>query len=124
MAFVSIPLTIFRFLSVLAVWCLIVAPLAPAFAMMAMCSHVAGDASADTTSSEVMAEDMPCCPKQAPPGCRDCPKMSLCQSGMIVSLTSETSLVVFSSHADLLPLLNEAGLWGQAQGPPHRPPKA
>lgn len=121
----SIPLTIFRLLSVLAVCGLIAAPLAPpAFATMAMPGHAAAAASADMAGTEDMAEDMPCCPKQAPPGCQDCPMMSLCQSGPIVSLTCETSLVVFSSQACLLPLLNEADLSGQAQGPPRRPPKA
>jgi hypothetical protein len=122
---VSIPLTIFRFLSVLAVCCLIAAPFGlSAFATMAMCGHAAAAASADTAATKHMAEDMPCCPKQAPPSCRDCPMMSLCQAGSIVSLPSETSLVVFSSQAGLLPLLNEADLSGRAQGPPRRPPKA
>ena len=42
----------------------------------------------------------------------------------MVSLTSETYVIAFSSQPRLQPLLNEACLLGQAQGPPHRPPKA
>jgi hypothetical protein len=122
---VSIRLTIFRFLSVLAVCGWIAAPLTPsAFATLATPGHAAAAASSDGVATDGMGEDMPCCPKKAPPGCQDCPMMSLCQPGTIVSLSSETSLIVFSGEAGLLPLLNEADLSGQAQGPPRRPPKA
>jgi hypothetical protein len=70
-----------------------------------------------------MAEDMPCCPKKMPRGCADCPMMSLCQAGTIVSLPSESYLIAFSNLARVLVPLNQADLAGQAQGPPRRPPK-
>lgn len=122
----SIGLTIFRFLCMLAVCGLMAAPITrSAIAMTAMSGSVASDVgSVDAIATDDMARDMSCCPEKAPPGCQDCPMMSLCQAGTIVSLTSTTSLIVFSSSAHLLPLLNEADLPGQGQGPPRRPPKA
>ena len=120
----SIRLTIFRVLSVLAVCGLIAAPITrSAAAMMAMPAAPAV-ATIDTIATDGMAQDMPCCPKKAPRGCEDCPMMSLCQAGMIINLTSGTSLIVFSLSARLMPMVNEANLSGQGQGPPHRPPKA
>jgi hypothetical protein len=123
---VSISLTIFRLLSMIAVCGLIAAPIARSAIAMTANSELTASAldSVGAIATDSMAEDMPCCPKKAPAGCQDCPMMSLCQAGTTVSLTSEMSLIVFSSSAQLLPLLNEADLPGQGQGPPRRPPKA
>ena len=119
----TIWLTIFRFLSVLAVCALIAAPIArPAAAMTPAPTKASGIASPDVVM-DGMAEDMPCCPKKMPRGCHDCSMMSLCQSGTIVNLASDSYLIAFSNLARVLLPLNQADLAGQAQGPPRRPPK-
>ena len=114
----------FRILSVLAVCGLIAAPITRSAAAMMAMPATPSVATIDIVAIDAMAEDMPCCPKKAPRGCEDCPMMSLCQAGMIISLISGTSLIVFSHSARLMPMVNEANLSGQGQGPPHRPPKA
>ena len=122
----SIRLTIFRFLCVLAVCGLIAAPVArPAIAITGMPKAALSLIdSSDAVATDDMAE-MPCCPKTSPPGCKDCLLMALCHvSSVIVSLTNATSLIVFLSSTQLLPLINESVLPGQGQGPPRRPPKA
>lgn len=124
MPVVSIRLTIFRLLSVLAVCGLIAAPVVRPASAMAGPEFPAATSSTNAEAPDGMMEDMPCCPKTAPAGCQDCPMMSLCHSGPIVSLYIEASVIAFSSKASVVPLLNEAHLSGQAQGPPRRPPKA
>lgn len=122
--FVSIRLTIFRALIVLAVCGLIAAPVARSAIAMTMQASTSAITSGNNIGTDETAESMPCCPKKAPSGGHDCPLVSLCQAGANVSLTSEISLIVFSSTAYFLPLLNEQNFSGQAQGPPHRPPKS
>lgn len=115
--------TIFRFLSVLAVCGLIAAPIArPAMALPAMPEVAASTAA--SAHADGMADHMPCCPKKAPAGCRDCPLMLLCQAGALAGLTGGASLPVALRAARVPPMLDEADLSGQGQGPPHRPPKA
>ena len=130
---VTIRLTIFRFLSVLAVCGLIAAPIARSVAAMTPAQINASDmastemASTDMASADMamdgMADDMPCCPKNMSRGCDDCPAMLLCQSGTVASLGSDSYLIAFSNLARVLVPLNQADLAGQAQGPPRRPPK-
>jgi hypothetical protein len=119
---VTVRLTIFRFLSVLAVCGLIAAPIARPAAATTPAAAKADMASPDMVM-DGMAEDMPCCPKKMPRGCHDCPMMSLCQAGTIVSLPSDSYLIAFSNLARVLVPLNQADLAGQPQGPPRRPPK-
>jgi hypothetical protein len=120
---VTVRLTIFRFLSVLAVCGLIVAPIGRPVAAMTPAQINASDMASTDMAMDGMAEDMPCCPKKMPRGCADCPAMSLCQSGTIVSLPGDSYLIAFSNSARVLVPLNQADLAGQAQGPPRRPPK-
>jgi hypothetical protein len=120
---VSIRLTIFRLLSILAIVGLIAAPVVrPASAATAMMHAQIADTST-TSNSDGMAEAMPCCPEKAPvSGCHDCPLMAVCHGVSLLS-QSEISLIVFSISARSVPVLNEAVLSGLGQGPPHRPPK-
>ena len=119
----TIRLSIFRFLSVLAVCGLIAAPIARPAAAMTPAQINASDTASTDMAMEGMAEGMPCCPKKMPRGCQDCPAMSLCQSGTTVSLQGDSYLVAFSNLARVLVPLSQADLAGQAQGPPRRPPK-
>ena len=119
----TIRLTIFRFLSVLAVCGLIAAPIVRPAAAMTPAPAKASEMASTDMVMDGMAEDMPCCPKKMPRGCHDCPMMSVCQTGTIVSLPSDSYLIAFSNLARVLVPLNEADLAGQAQGPPRRPPK-
>jgi hypothetical protein len=106
-----------RFLRILAIFSLAVAPVAtPAMALsqahMVMVNDVA----------MAMPDDMPCCPKKAAiPDCsKDC--LAICASQLFYNI-SPAALVVPLGLADLLLPANEPGLVGLNQRPPPRPPK-
>jgi hypothetical protein len=111
--------TICRFVSVLALMGLVLAPFARPVQALPMASHA-------EQADMAMPDGMPCCPDEAPmKDCaKTCPLMNVCMAVALQALVPASTLALPQLSAAVIHGSSDPGLAGLAADPPPRPPKA
>ena len=116
-----------RVLFALAVIGLLVGPMGrPVMAMSPQDTAIAAAEETSHAETMAMADDMPCCPDEAPKSdcMKDCPLLALCLAKVFPASPGAAMPLTFVILSERMQPLEAFARDGLSQPPPARPPKA